>query len=866
MRLLEREDELGVLAAAVEDARAGRGSLALVSGEAGIGKSSLVRALREGAGERATFLTGACEPLSVPVPLAPLRELVEGAGGGDLLEPASDDRLVLVRRVASALAANAPVVAVIEDVHWADPLTLDLVRLLVRRAPAMGAVIVITFRDDEIGANPALGLLLGDLTSAPGVLRVRLKPLSGAAVRELGGSSGLDLSELARATGGNPFLVTEAVATGTRMPASVRDAALARAGRLGRAAREVVDAAAVLGQRFDYPLLEAVVPGSTGGVEEALARGVLVADGNRLGFRHELIREAIESSISPPRLAELHGRAAAALASEARPALAARLAHHAELAGLRREACGYAALASAEAERVGAPRETRLQAERALRLGDQLSDADRYDLLIRYSRAANFTSTRYEDAVSGAEEALKVAERLRDPVRQARALEAMAWALWSFDRMGEAKRAADRAIEILDGTPDPAAHARAESTRIRIAASAFDPAVAIAAGPTAIEQAAAAGLAEVGVGVAISVGLAHGHRGDAQSIEMLEKVLREARGAGLAIQAIRSYVNLAFIAATLRRHELVETTLAEARVYLEEHDSRIPGHVIEGFLARSLLDRGRWEEALPAAAYSMRIWHSDVPLNRAIEGTIAARRGEPGAERILEQAWSEIPKATEDSRHATLRCALVEAAWLRGDRSGALEHLEAARSSEATGRFSRWGGELAVWATRCGIELEAPAGAPEAAKLELEGDWRAAIRAWRELDAPYEAALAALPGDDAAARRAQAALHKLGANAAARAFARERAARGARRSRGPRRSTLAHPAGLTRREHEVLEQLATGATNPAIASALHLSERTVAHHVSAILAKLDARTRLAAVQQARSLGLLPEDGTPGGPR
>jgi DNA-binding CsgD family transcriptional regulator len=866
VRLLEREDELGVLADAVQDAAAGRGSLVLVAGEAGIGKSSLLRELRERTGERVTFLIAACEPLSVPVPLAPVRELVEAAGGGDLIDLGSDDRLVLVRRVASVLAERAPVVAVIEDVHWADPLTLDLMRLLVRRAPQMAAAIIATFRDDEAAANPELGLLLGDLTSAPGVRHIRLRPLSQAAVRELAGPSGLDVGELVRATGGNPFLVVESVAAGDRLPASVRDAALARAGRLSRAGREVADAAAVLGQRFDYALLDAVVAGSTKAVEEALARGVLVAESTRLGFRHELIREAIEASISPPRLAELHARVVSALVSQAGVVDNARLAHHAELAGLHHEACRYATLASVEADRLGAPLQARLQAERALRLGEDLADPDRYELLIRYSRAANFTSTRYEDAVWGAEQALAVAERLGDPLRQAHALGALAWALWSFDRMMQAKQAAERAIAVLEATSDVAAQVRARSAHIRIEASAFDPAMAIAAAPPARELALAAGLEEVQIDIAISVGLAHGHHGQPEAIPIITDALRDARAAGLAIQTIRGYVNLLFVGATLRQHELVDGAIGEARAVFEELDARIPSHVIEGFLARSLLDRGRWDEALPAAAYSARTWHAEVPLARAMEGLIAARRGEPGAERTLEQAWAEIPKVAEDSRHGTLRCALVEAAWLRGDRRTTLEHLEAARASPATGRFARWGGELALWAARHGLEHDTPVGAPDAVKLELEGDWRGAIRAWRKLEAPYESALAALPGDDAAARHAHAELHKLGASAAIRTFARERAARRGRDMRGPRRSTLAHPAGLTPREQEVLEKLATGATNPTIAAELHLSERTVAHHVSAILAKLGVATRLAAIEQARSRGLLAQDGTFGKPR
>ncbi len=854
--LLEREGELGVLDGVVREASGGRGRVVLVGGEAGIGKSSLLRALRERVGTSAAFLVGACEPLSVPVPLGPWRELVEAADGGDLTALGTDDRLALARRVIEALKHCAPVVAAIEDVHWADPLTLDLLRVVGRRIEQLPAAIVVTFRDDEVAANPALRLLLGDLAGAAGVARLALGPLSASAVRRLAGGSGIDAVELARVTGGNPFLVVETVAAGHRAPASVRDAALARAGRLSADARGVVDAAAVIGQRFDHGLLEAVAPGSAPGVDEALARGVLFADGTRLGFRHELIREAIEGSISPPRRAELHARTVAALTARPGHTDHARLAHHAELAGLRSEASRYAALASGEAERIGALRETRLQAERALRLGDEMPAPERFELLIRYSRSANFSSLDYEDAVSGAEQALAVAERLEDPLRQTRALVALAWAQWSFDRRTEARVTSERAVAVLASTDDAAALARAESARIRMEATAFDPQAAIAAGPRALTAAAAAGLEEVRIDIAISVALARGHRGEPEAIPALEEALAAARHAGLSIQTVRTYVNLAYIGAMLRAHEVVDRTVAEGRSFCEEYDTPIPRDVLEGTLALSLLDRGRWDDALRALERGLGIWHAEVPVRRAVEGVIAARRGEPGAQAHLARAWSEIPHGDEDARHGLVRCILIETAWLRGDRAGALEHLRAAAASPATGRYARPGGELALWAWRHGIEMSAPARASEAVRLELEGDWRRAVRAWRELDAPYEAALAALPGDDRAAREALAGLHRLGARAAATAFSRERAALGARPARGPRRSTLANPAGLTRREQQVVEQLATGATNPEIAAALHLSERTVAHHVSAILGKLDAPNRRVAVDRARAAGLV----------
>lgn len=212
--LLEREDQLRLLTEVVHEAAGGRGCLVLVGGEAGIGKTSLLRGLRERVGDQATFLTGVCEPLSVPVPMGPIRELMAGAGAGDLSQSDTSDRLVLAGRLMGALESRSPVVAVVEEIHWADPLTLDLVRMLTRRVEQMRAAIVATFRDDEVAGNPALGLMLGDLASATAVRRVRLRPLSDAAVGELAAPRGLDPAELVRITGGNPFLVVEAVLTG----------------------------------------------------------------------------------------------------------------------------------------------------------------------------------------------------------------------------------------------------------------------------------------------------------------------------------------------------------------------------------------------------------------------------------------------------------------------------------------------------------------------------------------------------------------------------------------------------------------------------------------------------------------------------
>jgi DNA-binding CsgD family transcriptional regulator len=246
-------------------------------------------------------------------------------------------------------------------------------------------------------------------------------------------------------------------------------------------------------------------------------------------------------------------------------------------------------------------------------------------------------------------------------------------------------------------------------------------------------------------------------------------------------------------------------------------------------------------------------------IANAIKALVDARRGDAQPHERLEVSLAELDGLPPGWRHLFLCAALAEVAWLTGDLRSGADFARAGRAAPFAGQLLRPASDALLWAARCGAPISPEPGAPPLplpVRLELDGDWRSAIRAWRALDAPYEAALAALSGDDRAARDAVATLKRLGAQAAARAFARERSARGRTSLRGRRTSTLANAAGLTQREQEVLVVLARGATNPQIAAELHLSERTVAHHVSSILRKLSAPTRTAAVEAARRAGLL----------
>jgi DNA-binding CsgD family transcriptional regulator len=674
-----------------------------------------------------------------------------------------------------------------------------------------------------------------------------------------------DADEVARVTGGNPFLVAETLAAGGVLPASVRDATLARVARLDADARELVDVAAVAGQRVRPGLLAELAPGADAAVEEALARGVMTDDGDTLGFRHELTRQAIERSLTTMRRRALHARVAEALVSTG-DLDHARIAHHAERAGLADMAAHHAALAASEAERIGALLAAGLQLERALRLGD---DTNRVDLLIRYARAMNFAGRRLEDARTAAEEAVELADAAGDRRAGGRARAVLSATLWSLDRLDAARHAAADAVSALADSGDKAELARAHAALLRIEATTFSPAEAVARGPQTLAAAADAGLEEARIDALISLGLAHGHRGDAAAPRLLEDARRQALDNGAAIQVIRAHVNTVAVAGELRDGELADRVATEAFERFEEFETTIPRQALSVLHARTLLDRGRYDEALARVADGRADWHGERVIGEGIEALIRGRRGEGDPRPHVRTALAEIEPLPPGVRHLFLRAALVELAWLADDFGDGCRQARAALTAPFAFELTRSAGDTLLWAARCGERLEPPPDAPalpEPVRLELAGDWRGATRAWQALGAPYEAALAALPGDEHAARNAVATLQRLGAAGAARAFARERAARGATSLRGPRRSTLAHPAGLTRREQEVLGAVAGGATNPQVAAALHLSERTVAHHVSAILAKLGAPTRTAAVEAAHKAGLLDgKDGPPASP-
>lgn len=354
--LLEREASLASLGRYAAEAGTGDGRLVLVAGEAGVGKSVLVERLRRDLPDARWWWAG-CDGLFTPRPLVPLFDLADQLSGelGELVRAGADrERLfrVLLRQLSEPDVVD---VLIIEDIHWADDATLDLVRFLGRRLRNVAVLLIVTYRDDALAPDEPLRVVLGDLGSQRSTRRLKLAPLSAQAVAALAAGSGLAATDLYRLTAGNPFFVTELLRAGDVtgvVPASVRDVVLARVARLSGTAREVLEVAALTGTQIELRLVEAVSGHTAAAIDELLACGLLVEDAAGPRFRHEIARLAVAQAVPAYRRQRIHRQALAVLSSSG-CVDEARLAFHAEAAGDPEATAQYATASAYRAAQLG---------------------------------------------------------------------------------------------------------------------------------------------------------------------------------------------------------------------------------------------------------------------------------------------------------------------------------------------------------------------------------------------------------------------------------------------------------------------------------------------------------------------------------
>jgi len=593
-------------------------------------------------------------------------------------------------------------------------------------------------------------------------------------------------------------------------------------------------------------------------VDEAGARGLLVVQSEAIGFRHELARLAVYGAIPPERARALHQAVLQALAQ--RGGDPARLVHHATLAQDTAAVIKYAPLAAVKAARLGAHREAAAHWSVALRFGSALATADRASLLEQHAQEcslANQTGT----AIASATAALEACRRISDIEAQSRVLRLLSQEYRTAGNKAAADEAVAGAISLLEKLPPSANLAMAYGWRSLLAVNRGWDREALEFGRRALELARQVGDRGAESNALCNIGGALLGTNDRTGYQPLESALALALDDRLEDHAARAYRTLLFYAVLIHDFTRAHRLFPEAVDYCEERGIFSHSAYIRAYYTACELDRGEWTEAARMATELMRGSEvMGVQQQITVMATLALvrlRRGDPGADELLDRALELALPTSELNRIGRVTAARAERAWYEG-RFDDVARETAVGLAHLQGHTAPWiRGELLFLRSRVEPSAADVGEVAEPYRLLLQGDWQAAADAWARIGMPYERALALAEGPEEALREALAILDGLGAAPLATIVRRRMRERGVRSvPRGPNEATRANPSGLTPKEFEVLQLLAQGCSSAQVARRLHRSTKTVDHHVGALLEKLGVHSRAEAVAAAYARGMI----------
>lgn len=855
--LLERSFALSVLDDALTGVAAGTGGrLVLIGGEAGVGKTALVSGFCTAHRGGTRVVADACEALFTPRALGPFLGIAD-ALGGELADLATrgarpyDVATALIKE----LSGDRPLVVVVEDAHWADQATLDVLRLVGRRISSARAVVIVTYRADELHRTHPLRMVLGELPTGGAVTRLHLEPLSEAGVAVLAGREAADLYRL---TGGNPFFVTEALAAGgTDVPPTVRDAVHARAARMSPHATRVLETVSIIPGSTEITLLEAIAGDEMGYLDECVAAGMLAPAPAGVSFRHELARIAIEESLAPDRRLALN-RSVLQVMERTAGADVARLAHHAEQAREPGAVLRHAPAAAARASSLGAHREAAAQLTRALRFADAAPAEVRVGLLEEQATECYLTG-RFGEAIEAERAVLAHHRAAGDSLAEGESVGRLARLRFYAGDVPAAREEARQAVALLERLPPGRELAWAYST-VAMLDEALDSVVT--SGMKAVELAEQFDDYEILSHALTNIGFNELLNGVPDGERKLERSLAIGLDFALEEATVRAFSLMVMALVRIRRYARAKDVLERAIEYSTARDLASHRLIQLAHRAQVELDLGRWDDALATAESAL--GEPTEPYRSfalPIIALVHARRGN------VAEAWPLLDEAArlapddELLRSGPLAAARAEVSWLEGRHAAVVDETQRLFDLALRNNVLWVVGDLACWRWRAGVREPVPAGIAEQYAAQLSGDWQSAARLWSDLGCRYHAALARADADsEEPLRMALDELLQMGARPAAEIVTNRLRERGARDvPRGPRPATRGNPAGLTSRELDVLSLVSEGLRNAEIAERLFLSRRTVDHHVSAVLRKLGVRTRGEAAAEATRLGLTAQD-------
>ncbi len=844
MGLLERKHALTLLDALVEGAAEGQGKVALIRGEAGIGKTALVDALIERQGD-VFVLRGGCDDLLTARPLGPIWDMSfdEPSLREALTE---DDRYAAFRALFELLTRSMrPTILIMEDVHWADEATLDIIKFLGRRIDKTHAVLILTFRD-ETATNAPLRAAIGDLPQSR-VENLPLLPLSLEALATLVGS-GDEARSIWKITGGNPFFASELIRVGPEaVPLSVRDVLRSRVDRLGDSGRRLVEVASVVPGRVELVLLDEIDLTLRDGVNDAGGLGILEVTGEAVSFRHELARAAVEGDLPEMRRRELN--LAVLRACETLGEDISRCAHHAREAGDVEAIVRLLPEAARVAASLGSHREAVSDLRALEPYLDRLSPeelADHYDMWALEEYGASGGN------VELSEQAVVIRRTLGNPGKLGQSMLTAGFiAQIGNDRVGAVSWINEAASVLEPVGGEDLAQAYAELARLAMLDSDYETTLDYSERVFALAGAESRARAHA----LNSLGTATASMRYPDGLDMQEESYRISERMGLVQDQGRASANISASALEWRDLATADKWIRRHRQLAEDREMTSFVVYIQSLGIEHDHLAGDWDDAESAAR---RVIEDPVAMENArtaasrVLAQILTRTGNPDAGAVVREAWRLANMTREPQHLGRTAAAVAEYVWLGGVMDDALNDKLLGVLDEMKSHSSPWYvGELGLWLWLDGRIEGIPVESSEPYRMLGDGKWQRSADWFSQRNIPYEKALALTLGDTEAKLEALEILDRLGARPLASRVRKQLESDGVKGvPRRTRRFADAGPLGLTNRQTEVLELLRDGLTNEEIADRLFLSTRTVEHHVSAILNKLGVSTRNEAVAVA----------------
>lgn len=850
VELLERDGILQRLAALVTQAGEGDGRIALIRGEAGIGKTSVARALADSVAGSAHVLWGSCDDLMAPRPFGPVWDMAYAES--NLFEALNAADHTLVRHVFMDLFTRSlrPTVAVFEDIHWADGATLDLLTWLGRRISQTHTLLVLTFRE-RVPTDHPLSVVLGELPHSRAE-SIELQPLSRVAVNAMTDDAE-KASRIWDLSGGNPFFVSELFKAGSdRVPITVVDAMRSRMARLSAKGERLVQLASVVPGRVELDLVDEIDPSLTDVIAEAETPGLLRMDDEALTFRHELARTTVEESLTESLRRELNRRVLRA--SETLGYETARLAHHARQANAADDMVRLLPVAARQAAKARSHREAVSHLQALEPYLDRFTPEDRAEIYELWATEEGLVSGR------GIHHALVAAETRRalGDLRGlgASLLRAARSGWFSHDTstaetdlaLALAKQAID---ELSEDESETLADAYAYLAHRAMVQIRHDDVTRYAAKALSLSPHPSAARATALISTGVVENETHYPHGN----DLLAEAAEIAQSLGLEREWWWAQISLILSAAVNKEIDVARQRNEATRAAIGDDDLAVTSFHISKVAELALMtgDYQTAESTLETLAQQVdnRVWW--LAWSQAL---LHVRKGDPGAsDRVIH--YRQVAEALGEPHpmfHASTLWAEFLFVFARTDAEATSRNLE---TLEKVVSFDIpwWIADLALWLWLDGHITQIPDRAADPVHWLADGQWRQAAEWYASRDFPYEQAVALSLGDEGARIEALRIAHRIGARALAAKLRRQLKADGIKGiPREPRTTVPNSPSGLTPRQSQVLDLLAHGLTNSEIAERLFISTRTAESHVAAILTKLGVSNREDAVKRARELG------------